>query len=221
MILLAIDTSGPSGSLAIAEVEENTATRLHQAQWEKRAGHSELATVQLMELLKDARIQLRDITHIVVNIGPGSFTGIRVGMSLARSLAYSLDLPILGISSLENLAHAFAKGHSSAFVALKAVQNFYYCASFSLTDAGPVQTLAPRSADFVELPELAKPSTKVLIEGQTPGFAPGSLAEGLIELALQTSKNRNFLTWKSVEPLYIRGSEAEEKLKRGILKPLK
>src|SRR4051812_2307414 len=92
---LAVATSGVYGSLALAG---------KQVMWDKKAMHSELATVKLQELLALANLTLKNLTHIAVNVGPGSFTGIRVGINLARTLAYGLSLPVAPFNSLALLA---------------------------------------------------------------------------------------------------------------------
>ncbi|NJL25094.1 MAG: tRNA (adenosine(37)-N6)-threonylcarbamoyltransferase complex dimerization subunit type 1 TsaB [Calothrix sp. SM1_5_4] len=94
MNLLAVATSGPEGSLALARFDAGgNLVSSREVRWRKKAMHSELATVKLQELLRDANTPLADLTHLAVNIGPGSFTGIRVGINLARTLAYGLALP--------------------------------------------------------------------------------------------------------------------------------
>jgi tRNA threonylcarbamoyl adenosine modification protein YeaZ len=235
MTLLAIDTSSATGSLAVAEVmADNPAASKHQINsfrssirsvtWEKRASHSEIATVKLSELLQIANLSIEDVSHFAVNVGPGSFTGIRVGLSLARSLAYSLGRPLAGINSLENLALAHGRDGDTVFVALKAVQNFFYCAAYRVENDRMKLVIPPQSAAQADLEHLSNGSTKVLIESITPEFVHESNAPGLLEriVRFQTSPTFSsmFSTWNQVEPLYIRGSEAEEKLKRGLLRPL-
>jgi tRNA threonylcarbamoyladenosine biosynthesis protein TsaB len=220
MILLSVDTSGLSGSLAIARVDGSAVQDLHQVTWQKKAMHSEVATVQLQKLLKTASCELKTLTHLAVNIGPGSFTGLRVGMSLTKTLGYSLSLPVACLTSLEILAHTHADDGETIFVATKAVQNFFYAAAFEKSAAGLNTLLLPQSVTDNTLPNLAKGFTKVLIEGQTAGFTAHSEAKDLIALLARSHPPRQFLPWKNVEPLYIRASEAEEKLKKGLLKPV-
>ncbi len=216
MVLLAIDTSSQEGSLATAKLNGPQISELYLGEWQKHAGHSELATIELEKLLTRAGLSLRQLTHLVVNVGPGSFTGIRVGLSVARSLAYALKLPLAPISSLENMAHFYGQGETRVFVAHKAVQKFYYCAGYVSTEHGWKVELEPLSALESELANLHSSYPKVLIEGVTPNFRPHSRAQGLIEIVAKNLKNLHFLPWSQVGPLYVRASEAEEKLKRGI-----
>src|SRR4051812_44347917 len=124
MNLLSVDTSGTKGSLALARIENSTVKSLEQVEWTKKAMHSEIATVELEKLLLKTKVELRDLNLLAVNIGPGSFTGLRVGISLVKTLAYSLGLQVHAINSLESLAFSQTKSDGSVFVAVKAVQNF-------------------------------------------------------------------------------------------------
>jgi tRNA threonylcarbamoyladenosine biosynthesis protein TsaB len=56
------------------------------------------------DMLREAELEARDLDRIAVGTGPGSFTGLRMGLSTARALAFSLDLPVAGVSTLEALA---------------------------------------------------------------------------------------------------------------------
>jgi tRNA threonylcarbamoyladenosine biosynthesis protein TsaB len=220
MILLSVDTSGTKGSLALARIEKNKIGELQQAEWTKKAMHSEVATVELENLLARTKVELREITHLTVNAGPGSFTGLRVGISLVKTLAYSLALPVCSLNTLEILAFSKTNPGEKVLVATKAVQNFYYAATFQRTESG-VETLgAPASFEDSQLADLGKDCTKVLIEGKTPGFEPVCEARNLVELLVASGFSFKFSDWKSVEPLYLRASEAEEKLKKRLLKPL-
>ena len=63
--------------------------------------HSEIVIPCLQELLNECNIGLNDIDEIVVVNGPGSFTGVRIGVTIAKTIAYSLNIPIKTITSLE------------------------------------------------------------------------------------------------------------------------
>lgn len=220
MILLSVDTSGHKGSLALARIDNDRVGETHQCVWTKKAMHSEIATVQLQELLSKAHLQLSDLTHLAVNVGPGSFTGLRVGISLVKTLAYSLQIPVAKLNSLEVQAFVHAPPGEKVFVANKAVQTFYYVAAFERVQTGVNTLLSPRSADEPELVNLARDCTKTLVEGKTEGFTPATEALDLITCLAASGFSKTFSDWKSVEPLYLRASEAEEKLKKGLLKPL-
>ncbi len=97
MMLLAIDTSTDSASLALVQ----DGRTLAEATWHCGQNHSVELLPRLVELLNKAEVSLQSVSCILVAKGPGSFNGLRVGLSTAKGLAFSLDIPIIGVSSLE------------------------------------------------------------------------------------------------------------------------
>lgn len=216
MNLLAVDTSSVKGSVALA-IESRS---IEQFNWDKQASHSEVATKETQRLLETCQLQFKDLTHLSVNIGPGSFTGIRVGLNLVRTLAYSLELPIATFSTLELLAFKNGRVGESLLIATKAVQNFFYVAGYRLLDSGLENTLTPTSFTIEDIEKNRSGYTKVLIEGVTPGLESYTNASLQIDMLRKWPEAIKFFSWKNANPLYIRASEAEEKMRRGLLKPL-
>ena len=99
---LAIDTSTDTAGIAIAD-ELNI---LAELTWSCRQNHSVELMPRLTKLLEQGKIKFEDIKGIVVAIGPGSFNGLRVGVSTAKGIAFSLGIPVAGISTLEMTAYA-------------------------------------------------------------------------------------------------------------------
>jgi tRNA threonylcarbamoyl adenosine modification protein YeaZ len=102
---LAIDTSTDSASLAL--VQEGKV--LAEATWRCGQNHSVELLPRLAHLLNETKVSLQSISCIIVAKGPGSFNGLRVGISTAKGLAFSLGIPIIGISSLELEAYQYAE----------------------------------------------------------------------------------------------------------------
>jgi tRNA threonylcarbamoyl adenosine modification protein YeaZ len=101
---LAIDTSTEICSLAIADRGEIAA----EMTWRCGQNHTVELLPGLIQLLHHANIEITDFDGIIVAKGPGSFNGLRVGMSLAKGLAFSLKVPLVGISTLMVEASPFA-----------------------------------------------------------------------------------------------------------------
>ena len=104
MYLLGIDTCGPSGSVALGRL-----TGMHAAETvalRELEGRTYSATLEaaVEELLESQRIRLVDVGCIVVVRGPGSFTGVRVGLSAAKGFAEGSGVPVAAVSRLEVLA---------------------------------------------------------------------------------------------------------------------
>jgi len=95
-VYLAIDTSTETASLAI--VQENSS--LVELTWNCRQNHSVELMPNIVRLLELVGTSMKSICGIIVAKGPGSFNGLRVGISTAKGLAFSLGIPIVGIDSI-------------------------------------------------------------------------------------------------------------------------
>jgi tRNA threonylcarbamoyl adenosine modification protein YeaZ len=96
-MIVAIESASTDISLAVTRPD---GTPLAQAGWtsDRRQGHETLP--RLLDLLHEAGVSLDALSAVAVGIGPGSFTGLRVGMSLAKGLALALRVPVVGVPSL-------------------------------------------------------------------------------------------------------------------------
>lgn len=103
-MLLAIDTATRVASLALY----NADGVLTETTWRSRENHTVELTAQIVHMLELARVQKSDLKAIGVALGPGSFTGLRVGMSVAKGLAFGSQIPLLGIPTLDAIAYAHA-----------------------------------------------------------------------------------------------------------------
>jgi tRNA threonylcarbamoyl adenosine modification protein YeaZ len=101
---LAIDTSTSIASLALIRNDRVIA----ELTWQCEQNHTTQLLVHLAHLLKKTKVKLESTDSIIVARGPGSYNGLRVGISTAKGLAFSLGVPIIGISSLEAEAYQYA-----------------------------------------------------------------------------------------------------------------
>ena len=101
-LLLAIDTCGPSGSVALGRIPGRDLEIYGQTELAGRT-YSATLIAAVAELLDGAGRELRDVDGIVVVNGPGSFTGVRVGVSAAKGLAQGAEIPVAALSRLEVL----------------------------------------------------------------------------------------------------------------------
>ncbi|KAA0022747.1 tRNA (adenosine(37)-N6)-threonylcarbamoyltransferase complex dimerization subunit type 1 TsaB [Antrihabitans cavernicola] len=105
MLVLAVDTSTPAVTAGLVALDDSghrvLATRLTV---DARA-HAELLTPHIMECLAESGSVPADLDAVVVGVGPGPFTGLRVGMATAAGFADALHIPVYGICSLDAIAH--------------------------------------------------------------------------------------------------------------------
>jgi len=127
---LGIDTATRRGSVALAPAG-------HLRLLQPGGGHAPELLEAIEALLTSAGAAAKDLAGIAVALGPGSFTGVRVGLATAKGLGYSLGIPVDGLSSLELLARAagLPKG-SLVCAAIEAGRGEVYAARFRVTDEG-------------------------------------------------------------------------------------
>jgi tRNA threonylcarbamoyl adenosine modification protein YeaZ len=109
-VIIAFETASTDMSLALARAD---GTLIASSAWtgDRRQGHETLP--RLLELLRANDAELADATGLAVGIGPGSFTGLRVGMSLAKGLALALSRPLVGVPSLRAWLQAEPDGRAA------------------------------------------------------------------------------------------------------------
>lgn len=116
MNILALDTSGTDCAVCIYDVER--AVVLAEVTENIGKGHAERLMALVEHVCAQAKLELADIGKVAVTIGPGSFTGIRVGVAAARGFALSLGVEALGITTLETVARAYQKQNTGRHVAV-------------------------------------------------------------------------------------------------------
>jgi tRNA threonylcarbamoyl adenosine modification protein YeaZ len=146
-MIVAIESASTDISLAVARAD---GTPIASSGWtsDRRQGHETLP--RLLDLLREAGIELRSLTAVAVGTGPGSFTGLRVGMSLAKGLALALRVPIVGLPSLP--AWLAAEPDAVAAIGRAGARDSYVL----LRDEAE-----PRIVDRDELPERARSAAVV------------------------------------------------------------
>ncbi|MEV0153632.1 tRNA (adenosine(37)-N6)-threonylcarbamoyltransferase complex dimerization subunit type 1 TsaB [Micromonospora sp. NPDC050686] len=110
MLVLVVDSSTPAVTAALAEVSvDGVALRAHRCTVDARA-HGELLAPQVDAVLADAGAQAADLTAVVAGLGPGPFTGLRVGLVTAATMGQVLGIPTYGVCSLDGVGHPAAAG---------------------------------------------------------------------------------------------------------------
>ncbi|WBB96290.1 tRNA (adenosine(37)-N6)-threonylcarbamoyltransferase complex dimerization subunit type 1 TsaB [Solwaraspora sp. WMMA2080] len=105
MLVLVLDSSTPAVTAALAEITDDVRLLASRRTVDARA-HGELLSPQIAACLAESGAAAADLTAVVAGLGPGPFTGLRVGLVTAASVAHALDIPTYGVNSLDALGHA-------------------------------------------------------------------------------------------------------------------
>lgn len=101
MTILCLETSTKACSVALGQNGKLLALK---ESTDEQYSHAENLTLYMEDVCKEANFRLNDVDAIAVSKGPGSFTGLRIGVSAAKGLCYALDKPLIAINSLEAMA---------------------------------------------------------------------------------------------------------------------
>ena len=205
MILLAIDTAGTGCYAALYDSDQDTV--LGAAGADIGRGHAERLMEFVDAALEAAGMDLPAVERIAVTVGPGSFTGIRVGVAAARGLALALGVPAAGVSTLAALA---AEHHAGAplLVAMDAKRDEVYWQRFAAdgSEASP-----PAIATLAEARELAAGhdgaiagSAAVLLREATVPETDGVSIAVVARLGARLDPQAHL-----PKPLYLRGPDAK------------
>ncbi len=207
MLLLAIDTSGPAVSVAVHDGGQLVGS----AQGEGTMAHGELLAPAVRDALADAGRSAADLTDVAVGVGPGPFTGLRVGIVTARTLAATLGLTSHGVCSLDALA-LDAGLDGEHLVAIDARRKEVYWARYVPDADGVVRRV---DGPHVDRPaELARlhPGLPVVGRGATLYADVLHATEGPLDpsaAALAEGVVRGHVEVLGLEPLYLRRPDAQ------------
>lgn len=234
MRLLALETATPAQGVALVEDDR----LLAELSYEAKGNRGGLLLPTVDQVLQKAGLAARDLDAVAVSVGPGSFTGLRVGLATAKGLALGSGAMLVGVPTLEALAEGYAHADWTICALLDAYRGEVYMALFRRKGS----TLERLSPDAVLAPE-AVASALVEVEGSIHligngaaryherlhaalGDRAGMTDEGLravpsaavvARLGLRQFAGGNKPD-AEVAPLYLRRAEAEVNWEKGLLK---
>ena len=141
MLLLAIDTSSSLVSVALLMGKRNV--RFREQEMERGQGEALIPMIQ--ELFESAHLTMKDLTGVAVAVGPGSFTGVRIGIATARAIAMALNIPVYGVTNFEAYSYSLLK---PVTVVLDSKRDDYFVQKF---DVNGVAVDAPKIATGKQL----------------------------------------------------------------------
>ena len=224
MLILGITTSTAQVGCAIGG-HEGVLGAIHSARGRR---HAETLTPAIEFLCRQTRVELADIGAIAVDLGPGLFTGLRVGVAAGKALSHARRLPMIGVTSLDLLAFPLRHSHRRIVCALDAGRGEIFHASYRQSPGG-VQRVSPargRSRPPTSRPTCSRSARRCCWPATAPSatsrcssrcadveLADRSeaypLAGSLVQLAHARALREEFVGPVELTPIYLRKPDAE------------
>ena len=227
MNIAALETTTPAGSVAL-----KAGGKIRDREVDLRG---EGAVAGLFALLAESGVSPADLDAVAVSTGPGSFTGIRIGIAAAQGLALARGIPVVPVGTLEGIAESASEGALPGTLILPSVdarRGEVYAALYRAADAGdaPVLAWGPEAVSPVALLALlgatssaatpggilcgdGTPLLRPLFGAESGWVAPPELARtraaAVLRAAIRKAKSGEMADSASVEPVYLRKTDAE------------
>ena len=226
MKLLAIDCSATAASVAVCEEDRIIASSFVNA----KLTHSQTLLSMVENTLGCAKLTLSDIGAFAITNGPGSFTGIRIGISAVKGLAIAEDKPCIALSTLEAMAYGFLSFNCTVAAVMDARCNQVYNALFRIEDGVVTRLCEDRAISIEQLvTEIETYKTPVFVVGDGANLLKDKCTNENIIIAKEPLKHQradslalaariklmqgDTVCAKTLEPFYLRLPQAERELK--------
>ncbi len=225
MKLLTIDSSAKTASVAVTD----GTILLSECFVNAGLTHSRTLMPMVDNVLKQADLSINDIEAFAVNAGPGSFTGIRIGVAAAKGLALPQNKPCAAVSTLESIAYSFTDDDCLVCAVMDARCAQVYTALFRCESGKVIRLCEDKAVSITDLTdELSKYTEKIYLAGDGANICFDSMKEKLSNVfitnesrkfqraygtALAALNNNNFNDSEVLAPVYLRLPQAERELK--------
>ncbi|MGB1383365.1 MAG: tRNA (adenosine(37)-N6)-threonylcarbamoyltransferase complex dimerization subunit type 1 TsaB [Porticoccaceae bacterium] len=224
--ILAVDTSTEACSVAL-QIGDKTIAKFA----DEPRSHSRLLMPMVQQVLAEAQIKVNQLDTIGVSIGPGSFTGLRIGFAAVQGMAYGADIPVAPVSTLELIVATYRRlqnAQSGEIMALlDARMSEFNLGRYSLEDNNQIVALEAdqlvSAEQAIEFINANKPSAIIGDAGNLFESAPQYAelftpiypnAIDLLPMAEQQLAQGSAVNIEAVDLVYLRGTEAWQKRKR-------
>lgn len=229
MKILAFDSTATSASVAVFD-DDNL---IGEFFINTKQTHSQTLLPMAESLLKNTKVDVKDIDLFAVNTGPGSFTGVRIGVAAVKGMAMALNKPCVAVSTLDSMAYNLLDVNCTAVCVMDARCNQVYNANFKV-DNGNVEKLCDdRALSIDELTdELKSVDGHIVLVGDGAKLCFDKMKDAISNIKIASIQNRyqkasstalvalslynngKTLTAEELMPYYLRLPQAERELKK-------
>ncbi len=214
MKILSVDSSAKSASSAIYDEKIISEFYINT-----NLTHSQTLVPMIDSALKNASLSVDDMDCFAVNVGPGSFTGVRIGVSAVKGIAFAKDKPCIAISTLESIAYNFTMFENCVICAcMDARRNQFYNALFKIENGEVKRLCVDRAISFENLCDEVKDFENVIIAGDGAELF-SNLAKDILHNITLSSDNLRYQRASSVALCALNKYENNEIIKAEALMP--
>lgn len=231
MRILAIDTSATACSVALSEENKLIAELFMNT----GLTHSQTLMPMVEQLLKNANTDISQIDIIAVNSGPGSFTGVRIGVAAVKGLAFANNTACISVSTLYSMAYNMLGGNCTVCAVMDARCSQVYNALFKVNGSSVTRLCDDRAMSMADLKtELSQIDDKIILVGDGANVFNNFLNSELVNAetapinlryqkasstalaALEQYKSEKTLSAKELMPTYLRLPQAQRELNKKL-----
>ncbi len=218
-MLLSMDSSAVTASVALTDGDEIIKSEFVNS----GLTHSETLLPMITRVM-DGR-KYSELDGIAITAGPGSFTGVRIGVATVKGLAFNDDIPCYSVSTLEAIAYNFVDKNAVVCAVMDARRMQFYNALFRVQNGKVERLCNDRAISIEDLRNELKQYDKVIIAGDGAKLCFQNIELENCTLAnedriyqnavgvAKAAQNKNAISPKALMPVYLRQSQAERELK--------
>lgn len=218
-MILSVDSSAVTASVALTDGENVINNEFVNA----GLTHSETLLPMIKRVLGDTKVS--DLDAIAVTAGPGSFTGVRIGVATVKGIAFEKNIPCISVSTLEAISYNFADENIIVCAVMDARRMQFYNALFEIKNGKAIRLCDDRAISITDLREDLKKYDRVVIAGDGAKLCFDNINLDNCTLApndkmyqngigvSRAAKDKKKISASSLMPVYLRLSQAERELK--------
>lgn len=219
-MILSVDSSAVTASAALTDGDKVIKSEFINA----GLTHSETLLPMIKKVMNG--FDYNDLEAIAVTAGPGSFTGVRIGVATVKGLAFNFAIPCISVSTLEAIAHNFIDENTVVCAVMDARRMQFYNALFRIENGVAVRLCDDRAIALEDLKKELVQYEKVVVAGDGAALCYNNLGLDNVYLAEEerryqngvgvskAARNKEKISAAELMPVYLRLSQAERELKK-------
>ena len=178
--------------------------------------HSELLTSSIQDILSENNIDVKDLSVVSIGIGPGSFTGLRIGFSVAKGLCYPHNINLVGISSLKIIANSVIKENKNIISLIKDKGEYFYISKYNsdlkeiiqpeiqIINSDYMNSIIDDKSIIVVNSDESKEFISQIVKQKTKIISRTVSSVDMISLSHKSFKEKKFEDIAYIEPMYVK-----------------